>query len=267
MKPILFSLIICLLLVQCNASNAELEILEFTPSECSHQYETSTLNQRISFIEHNGKTLRIKISVVENCGFGYYEIVGFAKLEQNKLLLNYKHKAEIEAEEEGMEFVPIVEECDCCFELEYYIHGISKNQYSTILVENKVLKYNPLKFKVRQYDIPLKEINSSDTMNYIDPDGFRQGNWIWHDSIGNLLANYKYLDNQVIKGIRNIYYDDNTLKEKWTWTDKQNLICQKFDLEGMLLEECLGKIEFNGEIIFYRSNQSMEIARAPAIAP
>lgn len=184
------------------------EIVDFEYSECDNSCDFERIIDRISYQGYNYGILKIGFGTISNCAGMFNPSV---KYYQDTLRINYEDFKVTEGILEDGSEVEFTEKttCDCYFESEYKISGLSKNP-SVILLNDKHLEYHPDKYKIYAETF---QILDGDTVNYKDKYGFEQGLWLLDFPFGGYSIGFQK-DGKYITLERKLYHENGQLKSE-----------------------------------------------------
>lgn len=195
------------------------KLVNFIPSECDKETEVYRLRTRIIDKWYNNDTLKIEVGTSATCCVDFVPSIEFKNDTLNLIFIETGEACE----------------CMCCYQFIYSIIGIGKKNVN-IKLNGAAVELSSEKYLT--YPIEY-EISNSDTINYLDKYGLKQGEWIfksdssldysrafakddnwifqefisYHDSlhVKNVSVNHEYKASS-----SNHFYENGLLKKSFT---------------------------------------------------
>ncbi len=147
-----------LLMIQlASAQIGSINLIEFSNSSCDEETDPYRLRTRIIKKNIEGKILTIEIGTTDTCCVSFKPVVSATGDILNLDLKNYGDECE----------------CICCYQFVFKIEG-NWSKSTAIKFRGKDIEMSSEKF--RTYPIRF-EIRDTDTVNYVDKYGLKQGRW------------------------------------------------------------------------------------------
>lgn len=179
MKRTLISILITLLTFPIFTQNVEL--VDFTYSDCDESIDVTRVNTRIVGISYVNDTLQIEVGTVALCCVDFIPSISFRNDTLNLLF-----------EETG---IPC--ECECCYQFVYSISGLN-NKLIEVELQSKHIELSSDKY----YTYPLQYFTyNNDTIGFKDKYGLKQGVFIFKEDEENILQIH-YTDDIPTKYVR-----------------------------------------------------------------
>lgn len=205
----------------------EVELLEFSPSECIMEPNLHLIQKRIVSQKITNGIFEIEVATLVNCGLGE---VGEVKLIGDTLsLISTIRPADFEINSNGdtnQEEIVVVE-CDCCFHFKYTIAGISTIP-KYISINKEIITQRDNRFVAPAYE----KVNGDSL--------------IINDSLG-FIYTYAFYESGQLKSIRkskgnywesSIFYESGRIeKELKVFGDFDTIIETSYDEQGEILEQ------------------------------
>ena len=240
----LIILIVILSFTQITAQDLTPKLVSFQPSNCNSEDAPSRLRQRIISTEYNNGNLLIEVAVVANCFIEH--TIGKINVINDKLFLfYYKEEKETTTTVDGDTVVTILTiqaDCECCFSFTYFIEGVNK-EFNFYALNYEEIKHDDEKYKT--YPIQFEINEDSDTINFIDKYGLKQGIWIDKEYVKNPKYKLFYVDDKIQSGLKPLYYKNGMLRGEIYWKDFKIIKGIHFYESGYIKRVCKTTHETN----------------------
>jgi hypothetical protein len=226
MLKILTVLLILSVFSMSTFAQNEIELIEFSTSECKNEGNLRLIQKRIVSQEISNDTLNIEVATWLNCGYSNF---GRAKTTGDTLQLSslqYESKFEITDRGDTVWIEMIAVECTCCFHFYYQIAGIeSLPKYVTLNDELIQLSEN-------EFLPPTYKVVNGDSLIQSDAEGFSY-NYIYYDS-GKVETVWKKKLNY---SFSSTYYESGELKRTFeSFGTYNDYIETTYDKQGNVIE-------------------------------
>jgi antitoxin component YwqK of YwqJK toxin-antitoxin module len=211
MKRTLLLLLLLPLLIQAQSEN--IKLIKFEISPCDRNADIFRVQNRIVSQHITAGIYNLSIGVIANCA-GIHGATTTFKSDTLKIryeegsittITHKNRKTETSIETAG---------CDCCFEFNFSISGITALP-KTITVNDAVIIHYPEKYKTYPVTYTLKD---GDTINLKDKYGFKQKQWFETKANNGYLSAY-YLDDRIKTADGKEYHANGKLKSLLIQTD------------------------------------------------
>ncbi|NOQ26932.1 MAG: hypothetical protein GQ564_16345 [Bacteroidales bacterium] len=229
-------LLFCVSGLLYSQEDSEIRLIKFEPSECQDEFHVYQLNNRIVSFEKHGDTTVIEISVKANCCISLKPDI---KLYSDTIDLIYDYSETEYVVEKGDTFMIFQEECDCecCFSFKYHLLGLENKSY-VYLAGNSIIDFSQHMYIVIQE--PKFRIDGSDTTNYVDIYGMRQGLHKFYDVQNREIRSLIYLDDLPESGLmRRVFSETGKIEKEFYQISDGEFKVILFDLEGNAIKECI----------------------------
>ncbi|MFK7749838.1 MAG: hypothetical protein AB8B65_15695 [Kordia sp.] len=248
MKQHFSILYICLLhlfLVSLSChSQTNVELVSYTASECQDVYAKNIfkLQDRIVVAYKTGNLKTYKLFVVANCSS---TAIGKVTLKNDTLNLAFHGIRERTLFEKKKNdsvttiteaYIEEVADCECAFNLTYTIKTFENQEY-VVTANGKKIVVSEHKYKVKS-EKPSFQIVNTDTINYVDIYGLKQGVHVTNRNDGQQFARVHYVDDEKISGLASTYYDFDGYGKVETFMEDGKFSIRKYYKNRKLVKTC-----------------------------
>ena len=230
-----FAILIVIILLASTIAHGQsrkIKVVAFRQSKCEPYGDPFKINTRIIDQKVYGKIFSIKIGTSATCCVAF---VPTAILQHDALLLGYEETGD-----------PC--DCSCYYEFTYDLENLDE-QINQIYFEQEPISYSKEKFKT--YDIGFNIVNS-DTLDYQDKYGRKQGKWHLSELLPTTRAFVEYKNDTLVRRVN--LFENGSLqsevlsgkvkleedgKDAWLFTFGNHY--REYFESGILKKECKGK--------------------------
>jgi hypothetical protein len=149
------NLILILLILIYSQAKGQVQLLNFTPSQCDQGENPERIKTRIVSQHFEGDIFKVEVGTIATCCVSFIPAVEF---KNSVLHLRFR--------ETGNACT-----CDCCYQFVYHIAGLKGKKF-TIKLQDQKIEYSQEKYLT--YPVKFNKVGK-DTINYVDKYGFKQG--------------------------------------------------------------------------------------------